>query len=52
MAAQKWRDEDYYDKVHLVPFEEYLPLAGLIQPFFGALQGVGDFSHAREADPL
>ena len=45
--------EDYYDKVHLVPFGEYLPLAGLIQPFFGSLtRGVGDFSHAREADPL
>ncbi|MBN2298452.1 MAG: apolipoprotein N-acyltransferase [Deltaproteobacteria bacterium] len=45
--------EDFYDKVHLVPFGEYLPLAGLIQPFFGSLtQGVGDFSRAREASPL
>ncbi|HHO76927.1 MAG TPA: apolipoprotein N-acyltransferase [Deltaproteobacteria bacterium] len=45
--------EGYYDKVHLVPFGEYLPLAGLIQPFFGSLtQGVGDFSRAREPFPV
>jgi apolipoprotein N-acyltransferase len=45
--------EGFYDKVHLVPFGEYLPLAGLIEPFFENLtRGVGNFSRAHEAFPI
>lgn len=47
------RIEGSYDKVHLVPFGEYLPLAGLIQPWFGSLTGgVSDFSSAEAARPI
>ncbi len=42
-----------YDKVHLVPFGEYLPLAHLIEPYFGNLTvGVGNFSAAEEVEPI
>ena len=47
------RIEGYYAKVHLVPFGEYLPLAGLIEPYFGSLTGgVGNFSPAQKASPI
>jgi len=40
------------DKLHLVPFGEYVPLAGLF-PFAGKLvHGVGDFSPGRAVTPL
>lgn len=45
--------EGYYDKVHLVPFSEYLPLAWLIEPIFGRLTNeVSDFSSAPELAPI
>lgn len=50
---EKGQIEGYYDKVHLVPFGEYLPLAYLIEPYFGSLTGgVGNFSPARQASPI
>lgn len=43
----------YYDKVHLVPFGEYLPLAGLLKPWFGSLtREVSDFSNGNRPTPI
>ena len=43
----------YYDKTHLVPFGEYVPLPWLFKPLFGKLvQEVSDFSKARDLSPV
>jgi apolipoprotein N-acyltransferase len=43
----------YYDKVHLVPFGEYLPLSSLLQPFLGKMvQEVSDFSKGERLSPI
>lgn len=40
------------DKIHLVPFGEYVPLARLLPFVKKMVQGIGDFSPGRSATPL
>jgi apolipoprotein N-acyltransferase len=43
----------YYDKVHLVPFGEYLPLSEYLKPLFGGLtREVSDFSAGDRIRPM
>jgi len=43
---------DYYDKVHLVPFGEYVPLKKYIPFVHRVVPAAGDFSGGREVKPL
>ncbi len=47
------RIEGFYDKVHLVPFGEYLPFASLLRNHFKNLTAeVGNFSAGTEVEPV
>ncbi len=43
---------DYYDKVHLVPFGEYVPLKKYIPFVHRVVPAAGDFSGGKEVKPL
>jgi apolipoprotein N-acyltransferase len=50
---RKGRIEGCYDKVHLVPFGEYLPLSRQFRRIFGALTAeVGDFREGMDIEPM
>jgi apolipoprotein N-acyltransferase len=40
------------DKIHLVPFGEYVPMARLLPFVTKLVEGIGDFSPGKEARPL
>ncbi len=42
----------YYDKVHLVPFGEYIPLRRLFPIFRGLVQATGEFEPGKSLSPL
>ncbi len=43
---------DYYDKVHLVPFGEYVPLRGYLPFVQRVVPAAGDFSSGKKLRPL
>lgn len=42
----------HYDKTHLVPFGEYLPLQGMVPFLREMITAIGDFSPGKELTPL
>lgn len=42
----------FYDKIHLVPFGEYVPLGKLLSFVHRFAQGIGEFARGRDRSPL
>jgi len=46
------REAGRYDKIHLVPFSEYIPIRWILGGLARFLEGMGDFSSGRELQNL
>jgi apolipoprotein N-acyltransferase len=52
LLSPKGRILDYYDKTHLVPFGEYVPLKPLLSFLYSVVENIGDFSPGKDLKPI